>query len=188
MALHQRAVFGFGKGATGHDHIRILQGQAVRLIHQPQQVVMLRLRGELLKMHAADGQKHPLRRTGQRLNCGCDIRHAVPLVAGLRAPGRAGQRDQRRLGPATGRNRIAAHLRGKGVGCVDHMADPVVADVGNQPLHAAKSTNPHRQGLRTRGLYPARIGIHRRNPLRGNGFGQRIGLGRAAEDQEVGHA
>lgn len=187
VPLHQRAVIGLGKRAAGDDDFGIRQGQFIGRIDQTQQIAMLGLGRELLKMHPTNRKEHALRFDVQRINCGGDIGNVSPVITGLRAPSGSRQRGQWRLRCTAGLNRVSAHLRGERMGRVDHMADPVVADVSDKPLHAAKPTDPNRQRLRARFFDPSCVGIGRRKPLFGNGFGQNVRLGRAAQDKEVGH-
>lgn len=187
VLLHQCAVIGFCKRTPGHDNLRQRQRHAVRLVHQTQQVVMLGLGCKVFKMHTPDSQEHTLRITCKRIDGGSDIGHAAPNIAGLRLPRRAGQGSQWNLRCVTRLNRVPAHLRGKWMGRIHDMGDRVFADVVGQTFRAAKPANSHRQRLRTRGFHPSRIRIHSRNPLFRNSFGQSVGLGRAAKNQEVGH-
>lgn len=187
MALHQRAVVGFGKRPSGHDHIGIGQGQIDRRIHQSQQVMMLWLGGKIPKMHPANGEKHALGRTGKRVDRSGHIGHLLPSVTGLRDPRRARQGRQRDLRFTARLNRIPAHPGRKGMGGIDHMRHPVVTDISGQTCDTAKPAHAHGQGLPARVLHTTRVRIDRRNPLFGHGFGQRIRLGRSAEYQEVRH-
>ncbi len=187
VLLHQRTVIGFCKRTPGHDHLCVGQGQSVGLIHKAQQVVMLGLSSKVLKVHTSDSQKHTLRITCKRIDGGSDIWHAVPDVAGLRLPRRAGQGGQWDLSCVTRLNRVPAHPGRKWMGRVHDMVDGVLMDIGGQTFRAAKPANPHRQRLRARGFHPSGVRIHSRNPLFRNSFGQSVGLGRAAKNQEFGH-
>lgn len=60
-----------------------------------------------------------------------------PAVARPRGPWGALQRHKRHAGDAAGRDRVAAHLRGKGMGGVDHLRDAFGVQIGRQPLDAA---------------------------------------------------
>ncbi len=188
MALHQRPVIRFGKRPARHNHIAIRQGQFTGFIHQPQQVVVLGLGGEVLKVHPPYRQKDTLRQAGQGSHCAADIGNVLPAVPVLRRPGRTSQRSQRQPGIAAGGNGVPAHLRGKGMSGIDHVGDRVIAKVLRQPVRAAKTTDTHGQGLRAGVIDPSGIGIGCRNALRGHRLSQRVGLGRTAKDQEVCHA
>lgn len=188
VALHQRPVIRFRKRPARDNYLAIRHGQSAGFIHQPQQIAMLRLGGEILKVHAPNGQKDTLRRAGQGSHCAVDIRNMLPAIPFLRHPGRAVQRHQWHSGVAAGCNGITAHLRGKGMGGVDHMGDRMGAKVPRQPVYAAKTTHTNWQGLRTRVINPSGVGIGCRDALTGHGFSQRVGLCGAAKDQEMCHA
>ena len=187
MALHQRLVIRFNKGSPGHHHIDIRQGQPVGFVHKAQQVLMLALSRELLKMHAANGQENALRFTCESVNRCSDIRHMVPCVAGLRHPHLSRQRSQRGPGFTAGFDRIPAHLCREGVGRIHNMGKLVFANEGRKAIGATKSPDSNRHRLRAGLLHPTRIGINNRNTSFRNGFGQSTRFGRATKDQEVGH-
>lgn len=182
----KRAVSGFGKRATRQFHMTIGKWQRLgRRIHQPQQIVMLRLGGKRGQMHPADGQHHPFRGPPQGRHRSRNVGHMVPGVSGLRLPVRTGQCSKRNAGPRAGRSGIAAHLGGKGVRRVDNMGDPVVADIFLQALNATKTTEPDRQGLIPWGLDPTG---QRNNTVATDipqGPAQRGGIKRSAKDQKV---
>ncbi len=187
MVLHQRPVVSFGKRPSGGDHLCVRQGQSVGLIHKAQQVTVLRLGRKIFKMHSANCKEDTLSIAGQCVDGGSDIGHVMPDIAGLRHPGRAGQRCQWRPRRGARLNRVPAHPGRKWMGRVHDMGDGIVTDIGGQTFRTAETANPYRQGLRTRVFDPSSVGIHSRNPLFRNSFGQRIGLGRSAKDQEVCH-
>ncbi len=186
MALHQRAIVGFGKGPSGNDNFGIRQGQAVGVIHQTQQKIVLGLGCKILKMHTANGQENPLCVPGQCIDSRRDVRDVMPVIAGLRRPRRAGQRGQGRLRCPTRLDRIPAHLGRKRMGCVHDMSDGVVADVICQTFRPAVTANTYWQRLRAWRFHSSRVGIGSRNPLFRKGFSQGVGLGRAAKDQHIG--
>jgi len=188
VALHQRPVICFGKGPARYHHVTMRQGQSLGFIHQAQQIVMLGLRREILKMHPAHSQKDALRLTGQYINRPINIRNVTPPVTSLRTPRRTGQRGQWHLCVTTGGNGVLTHLCSKGVGGIDHMRNCVIAQIACQPFDPAKPADAHRQGLGARIVHAPGIRICRPNTLPDHGFSQRISLGRAAKDQEVFHA
>lgn len=188
MTLQQGAVVSFGKRPARHDDLCVRQGHCVGLIHKPQQVMVLGLDCEVLNMHPANCQEYPLRRASQRLNRCSDIRHMPPRIARLSGPGRSRQRRQRNLRFATRFNRISAHLGCKRMGGVYYMGDVILTNVSGQTFGSTKTAHPYWQWLRARFVDATGIRVNRRNPLFGNGFGQGVGLCRAAEDQEVWHA
>lgn len=188
MLLHQRAVVGLGERPTRDNHVAMRQRQAIRFIDKPQQIVVLGLGGKILKVHPTHGQKDALGRAGQGGNGGLNVGNVMPAITLLRAPNRAGQRSQRYFGLTAGRNGVPAHLGCKGMSGIDNMRNRIVFQKACQPFGAAKPSDAHWQGLRARGFNAPGVGIGRRNTLFGHGFGQRVSLGRAAKDQEVGHA
>jgi len=193
MPFNQRLVIFFRKGAARNHNLTIRQRQGFGRVDQSQKIVMLGLRGKILKMHPTYCQKDALRRAVQRRNSCGDIRHMLPPVPLLRDPFGACERRQFNPGIPTGRHRIAAHLRGKRMGCVDHMADPVVSYVLHEAFDTTETTNPNRQGLWARITHPSGVGIGRRDATFRHGLRQRICFGRATQneyfgDPEVGHA
>ncbi len=185
---HQRLIILKGERTARDNHIAVRQRQRARFINQPQQIVVLGLGGKVLKMHPTNRQKDALRRTGHRGNRTVDIGDVLPSVALLRRPGRAGQRCQCHSGFATRCGGVPAHLRGKGMCGINHMGHRMIPQIIRQPFGAAKPADAYRQGLRARIFNAPGIGIGGWNALFGQGFGQRVGLGRAAKDQEVCHA
>lgn len=187
MAHYQCQILFNCERPARHNHIAIRQRQHVRLIHQPQQVVVLGLGREILKMHPTDGQKNTLRRTRQRGNSGGDVGYVLPAIAVLCGPFRAGQRGQRHACLGTCRDRIAAHLRGKRMGGINDMSNRGIGQIARKPGSPTKSTDTHLHRLRARVFHPSRIAIGRRDTQLGHSFGQCVGFGRTAKDQEVGH-
>lgn len=165
---------------VGHRH-------PARFIHQTQQVVVLGLGREVRQMHTAHGKKHALSRTAQRLDSSVDIRDTDPIVSLSFHPRRARHCSQRRARLGAGLRGVPAHLRSKGVRCVDHMGHAMVADVTLQPLGPTKAANAGRQRLRTRVVDAPCVRIGRVKPLFCNSFGQSVGFGCAAKNKEVGH-
>ncbi len=188
ILLYQRPVPCLSERSARHDHIAIRQRQRIGFVHQPQQVSMLGLGGEFLKMHTANGQKNAPRGASQSRNRRVNIRHMLPTILALRAPCRARQRRQGHLGLAACCNGIRTHLCCEGMGGINHMGDRVILKVPRQTFDTAEPTDTYRQGLGPWIVHPTGIGIDRRDAMLGQNFGQRIGLGRATKDQEVGHA
>ena len=109
----------------------------------------------------------------------------LPAIPGLRDPRRSRQCDQRDIHLLAGGNRIPAHLRGKGMCGVDHMAYRVFAQPVGQPVDPAKPARTDRQRLRTGLFDTAGIGKHALDPGFAHGLGQRRGFARPAKDQQV---
>ena len=166
-------------GAVGQRHF------AVRCINQAQQIFMLGLGREGVQMHTPDRQHYVFRRTIQRGNGGVNIRNESPIIAGFGLPLWAGQRDQFGAGLRAGRNRICAHLRGKGVGRIDHVADAIFGDVVGQTCDAPKAADARLQGLAFGSRNAARVGKCGVDTCIVHGNRKRRGFGCAAKDQEV---
>lgn len=188
MRLHQGAVAFHVEGATIDDQAVIGQhGRRGGRIDEAQQIMMLGLRGKGIDMHPAQREHDAAWRPSQGSDGPGNVRHMGPAVARLRAPCRASQRDQRHGGDARGLHRVGAHLRGEGVRGVDQMGDAMVAQMAGQPLHPAKAADPHRHRLRA-GMVGAPGIAERRGHIRvGQQTGERAGLARAAQQQDVGH-
>ena len=122
-------------------------------------VGMLRPRRERRDVLAADGEEHVCRRLRKSRDRGADISDLDPGVAGRLGPGRAFERDQRRAGLRTRRDRIAAHLGGEGMRRVDHMRDAFPPNVVGKPAHPAKAADAGRQRLVGGRAGAAAIGI-----------------------------
>ena len=187
VGLHQGDIVVQRERPTRNNDLRLGHRDTVGFIDQSQQIVMLGLRSKLLQMHAANSKEHPLGRALQRRNRSRNIRHVTPVIASAALPCRTGQRGERnsRLGARLGG--VPAHLRGKGMGCVNDMGHRVFGDVACQSVGPAKPADARGQGLRARVFHPTRIGICGIHPLFAHSFGQGVGFGGAAKNQEMGH-
>lgn len=186
VMVHQRLVFFCNEGPARNDHLRIRQRQCrLGRVHQPQQVKMLRVGRKFSQMHATNGKHHPARGAVQRSHSPGNVRHVLPVVAGLRRPCRAGEGAERHLGLRAGSNGVAAHLRGKGVSGIDHMADLCVMEVSGQALGPAKPANPLRQRLPDRALHAAGKGYDPADASPGQSVCQGCGFGRAPQNEQV---
>ncbi len=187
MALYQSKVILIGERAARDDNFGVRQRQNARFVDQSQQIVMLRVGRKFRHVHPTHGQKDALSPTGQRGDCRLDIWNLLPAIPLLRFPGRASQRNKGNMRAFAGGNRIPAHLRGKGVRCVDHVGNCVVPYVFAQPIDPSESPHAHRQRLSARRVHAPGIRVDCGNTPVGKAAGQRIGFGRAAKKQEVGH-
>lgn len=188
MVAQQGKVGGKVKGAARDDSLDIGQRKrAFGRVDKAQKVVVLGLCGEGLKGLFADGEEDPCGRLWQGSNGGFCIWHMGPSVAGLGAPRRAFQGNQRKVQFGAGVEGIAAHPRSEGVGRVDDMADALIFQVGDQPRHAAKATYPLGQGLRHGCRRSAGVGKDRIRPGIGKRAGKRTCLGRAAQKKGAWH-
>ena len=66
------------------------------------------------------------------------------------------------------------------------MADVMVAQIGRQPVNAAKPADAVRDRLRARAIDTARIGKRGPDALVGKGARKGAGFGRAAKNKEIG--
>jgi hypothetical protein len=148
---------------------------------------VLRLGREGIEMLAADGEEDALRRAFQRGDGGREVRDAGPVVAFGGRPGRAFQGDQRGAGGGAGGDGVGAHLRGEGVGRVDHMGDLFGLKVGDKPLYPAKAADAHVDRLAHRRLGPAGVGVDAGQARFGDRLGHEVRLGRAAEQEYACH-
>lgn len=175
------------RASADHDGGSWQRQRLVRTIHQPQQVVVLRLTGKAGDMLATDGQKYPPFWLVQSRYCRFDIRHMGPLIAWLRPPCRSLQGDQRDPGLRGGGNGVLAYLSGKRMRCVDQMGDAFGFNVARQPFHAAKSADAHRHRLDSGQRNASGIGQGGRDPRLSHSRSQRRRLAGAAKDQECLH-
>ena len=97
---------------------------------------------------AADRQKNALETSIKREGCCSHIRYMYPLIAGLSRPCGALHSQQWNAKLCTCGNRVAAHLCGKRVGGIHHMADALLPQVLHQSLHTAKAAHAGGQGGR----------------------------------------
>lgn len=186
MGLHQGCVGGLGKRAAIDDDFGLRQGQrGFRWVHEAQEVAMLRVGREIGQMHAAHGEHDIARRTLKGRDGRADVGDVGPVIAGLRAPWRPGQRDQRHARRAGGCDGVVAHLAGERVRGVDQMGDLVGAQIGRKPLRPAKPADALRQRLTHGAIHAARETDGAAEARIGHGARQCGRLGRAAKDQEV---
>ena len=133
-----------------------------------------------LPVFAANRQENILEARCKCQSCSGHIRYMYPLIAGLGRPCGSLHRQQWNAKFRTCGNRMAAHLRGKGVGGIHHMADVLVAQVLHQTLHTAKTTHAGGQGGRAPRQRCAGVRVDRRNARVMQLGGQNIGIKSAA--------
>lgn len=186
VLLKQRQIVFVRKRASGDNRMMVGKGQLFGwLIDQSQQIKMLRIVGELGQVHTTDSQKNASWRAGQLCRRIGNIHSSGPAVFFRRHPWCARQCDQRSSGFRAGLNRVATHLRGKGMGGVDHMSNSVFTDICRQSIGCAKSTNARRQRLGFQRLDPSSEGYHALNTRLGQFTRQGTGFERAPKQQEV---
>lgn len=187
MFLHKRHIARHIKRPFGNNNAAIGQGRCGWRVHQTQQEMMLGQRGKGRKVLLANGQKYAGGGAGQGCNSARNIAHMVPVIPCPRRPRRALQRQQRQPQRPAGCMGIAAHLRSKGVGCVDDVGNGTRPQIISQTLHTAKPAHPHRQWLLRGRISAPRIGKHGIGPRIGQGAGSKAGLSRAPQQQDARH-
>lgn len=186
MGPHQGFVIGLRERTARYENLRSRQGRSgLWRVHQTQKVEVLRVGGELRKVHPPHSQHDALGRPVQRGDGACDVWHMGPSVTGPRLPRRAGQGDQRNTGLRASGNGVSAHLRGEGMRGVNHVRDFMGAKIFSKPVRTAKTTDPLGQGLARRPINSARERHNACDPGIGQRLRQRRRLSGAAKDQEV---
>lgn len=187
MVLHEGAICGLFEWATVHDDLGLGERQGCcGRIDEPQQVAMLRVGGEVVQVHPAHGEHDTASGLVERGDSPGHIRHPDPVIARHGPPFRPREGHQWDAGACTGGHRVMAHLRRKGMCCIDDMGDAGLGQVARQPVHPAEAAHPLRQGLAQGARNAARKGHGADQPTLGGGAGKTRGLGRACKDQEVG--
>ena len=188
VVTQQGDVSGQVERPSGEGHGRMRQGQRRGgLVHQPQQIMVLRMVGKDGQRLLADGQKDPRRHLRQRGGGGFNTWQMGPIVGGSlgpRGPFKSGQQDACLRAGGMG---ITAHLRGEGMGRVDHAGDVVLRDKRQQSGHAAKATHAGGQRLRHRGRRASGIAEQRIIATVGQRAGEAGGLCRAAKNEGARH-
>jgi hypothetical protein len=185
--LHQHcAVAGEIERSPRHDHFRVPQRQRrARRIDQPNQIMMLRMRGEHIQILPPDAEKRPAWRCTKFSSCRDDSVGFDPAITGCTLPRRAFKRQQRHIGQSTGRDRVRAHLRREWMGGIDDARDVLGAEIIDQTFDAAKATDTPGDRRRRRIFGTAGIGQHRIDTrIPSDLRHQPIGIGGAAEDQD----
>lgn len=174
------------KRAACDDDAGVRQGHTFGRIDQPQQVMVLGFGGKAIKVLLANRQENPRGRIGQAGNRARHVGDMGPKIAGLGLPRGAFKGQKRHAASKACRDRIPAHLGGKGVGGIDNVGNPVAAYIMTQPRHAAKAADPRGQGLRHRMGRATGIGKHRVQPKCGKGRGKVACFG-GSPQQEKAH-
>ena len=111
-----------------HDHFGLQRQGRARRIDQPDQIKVLRMVGERRELGAADAEEYPSRGRPQRVDAAAKSSDLDPAIAIRELPGRALQRQQRHAACRASRDRMRAHVRGKGMGGIDHTRSLRCAD------------------------------------------------------------
>jgi len=188
VGAHQRFIRSGIERAAIQNDMMIGQGRwHLWRVHKAQNIVMLGLRRETRQMHPAQGQQNTPRGASKRCDRRRNIGHTVPVIAGDRGPRGARQGQKRHTGDLRRLHGMCTHLRGERMGGVNQMGDAMGAQIGGQPLHPAKTTHPHRNGLRLGPLHPPRIAECGGKP-RPCKFGDKARrLDRAPKDKDIVH-
>lgn len=180
-------VGGAAKRPAGHDQLRVGKRQRrPRRIDQPDQITVLRMRGENIETLPPDAEKHPARRRAERFGRSLQIIDLDPAIAGRAPPGLALQRQQRQAGQGASSDRVGTHLRGERMRGVDNAGDLFGAKIVDEAIDAAETAEPPgnrrpRRAFGTAGIRQDRVeaGVIRyrlRKP---------ISVGSAAENQDA---
>jgi len=124
-------------------------------VDQPDDVGMLRRGLKLSKSEAADGAEDRARFWAERGNRRSHIRNEGPVVPWLPFPGGPFDGEKRRPGDRSGRDGVAAHLGGKGMGRVDEHIDALVPQITCKPCGSAKAASSDANGLSARSRRPS---------------------------------
>lgn len=188
VVLHQAAIPFHGEGPAVDDQAVMRQGRGLsRRIDEPQEVVVLRLRGKGLDVHPPQRQHDAPAWPAKQIDRTLDVAGAKPAIAGNRRPGGPGQRDVRNARNPGGIDRMGAHLGRKGVGCIHKVGDVVAPQVLDQSCNAAEAADT---GLDRLGLWRLRsAGIAERgfNAFCCEQTRQCACLRRAAQEENIRH-
>lgn len=188
VVFEQDQILGLIERTPCDDGFGLRKAQRLgRRVDKAQQIVVLRFGGEGQQALLADCQEYPLRRIGQGGNRVVDIRNRPPVVIWPRLPRRALQRTKADASRGAGKNRIAAHLGGEGVGRVNNMGKFFGVQIGGKPFGPAKPANPGGQWLSHRAIRAPGIGIQRLDPCRCQRAGKVGCFGGAAQQQDTAH-
>lgn len=185
LLRHQRAITRHIKRAFGDNNRAVGQRRGHGPVDQTQQKVMLGLPCKSLQILFANRQKNPCGLGGQGGHSPRDIGHILPIIPLRRRPRRALHAQQGQSQRCAGGMGIVRHLGGKGVGCVNHMADALCTAIGRQSLCAAKAANARGQGLGGGGIGAPRIGKYRPYPRICQSARGKAGLRRAPQKQNM---
>lgn len=156
-----------------------------RLINEPQNVVMLGLRGKIFDMHAPQREHHSLGISRKRINRIGDALNAGPSVPLRFCPSwtcQCCQWDRKRVACV---RRVGAHLSREWVRRVHNVGDCVVSQVSGQSVRATEATNACRQRLFFRSLHAAGVAEGRGNPRIGNRASQSARFCGSSQYQET---
>lgn len=184
----QRQIILVAERPARHDHGAVCQRQQdLRLIDKAQQIMVLRLGCEGLKVQPSDGKEDAAARTGKRFNSGLHVGHCGPGVARFRHPGRTLEGAERYARELCCFDRIGADLCREGMGGIDQMGDGICSHPVGQPLRPAKAADPRFDRLRARRVNATRIGQYGIHPNICAGARQEAGFARSAQNEDTAH-
>ncbi len=157
------------------------------LVHQTQQIAVLRARGKDINMLFSNRQKDLRGITWQGITGRLDIRNRLPIVTGSRLPRRAFETSQIDLRRRASTHGIGAHLGSKRVRGINHMGDVFGPQEIAQTVHPAKAANTCRQGLRDGVCRASGVGKQHVIIRVGQVMGQTRGLCGAAKQKDACH-
>lgn len=151
MLRQQNLLVAFGKW-TAADNVRRVRHIQRRLdrIDTPDEIVVLRRRGERRDLVPADGEQHTFRRRSERRNGAGHIIDANPAIARHNAPCRSPQGNQRNPGRMGSFCGVFRNHRGIGMRGIDQGVDMFGGEISGQSFRAAKTADPHRNRLSRR--------------------------------------
>ena len=185
VGAQQRQIAFQRVGAALHHHRAALRWHCKPWLDDAQQIPVRGALQERLHVLPPDGQKDAAWRGWQCDQGSVEVGRAMPAVARLGTPRRALQRQQRHASLCAGFDGMAAHLRGKRVGGVDHVRDALLAQIGRQPLGSAEAAYAGGQRLCDRLRGAPGVGERRRHARSGQRVRQLRGFGSAPKQEDV---
>jgi hypothetical protein len=170
-----------------HDDVGI-KGQCVfGRIDEPQSIGVLRPRSKRRDVLPADCEQHARAGLRQRRDCGRDIRHLDPVVAGNPGPWRALERDQPRFGRRASRNRVAAYFGCERMRGVDDICDFFATNVIGKAGRSTEAPNAGRQRLACWRSGASTVRIDRVKRCARHRLGKQIGVRRSTQNERARH-
>lgn len=186
VSLHQPRVAIGGEGSSlDHEAVMRQERSISRRIHEAQKIMMLRLRGKSIHMHAPQSQHDTARRARQDPHRRVDIAHRLPPVPGDGSPRWTGEGDMRNARLTRGDNRIGADRGGEWVSGIHQMRHFIVAQVVREAIGSAKAPYTDRHRLRLWVFDPSCIAQGRAYAALGKDRNQRACLRSTSQDKDV---
>ena len=148
VLLQQRTLVVLAERAARYDICRMRHVEwRFDWIDAADEVIVFRSGGEGADLLTADSEENAARRVTQHGDCGIDILHVGPPVAGARRPGRPSQGEDRHARSRGGFCRMGRDRRGIGMGSIDQHLDILRGEISRQPLGTAEAADSHRNRL-----------------------------------------